>query len=67
MSISLDTLRVGKKYYLINYGERHDFSVMEKLNNNNCKLKDLFTLEYYELKDLLKYGRGKDYELWQIE
>jgi hypothetical protein len=67
MSISLDTLRVGKKYYLINHGERHDFFIMEKLNNHNCKLKDLHTLELYELKDLLKYGRGKDYELYELQ
>ena len=65
MSISLDTIRVGKKYYLINHGERHDFLVLEKLYNNNCKLKDLYTLELYELNDLLKYGRGKDYELYE--
>ncbi len=65
MSISLDTIRVGKRYYLINHGERYDFIVLEKLYNNNCKLKDLFTLELYELNDLLNYGRGKDYELYE--
>ena len=65
MSISLDTIRVGKKYYLINHGERYDFLVLEKLYNNNYKLKDLFTLEIFELGDLLKYGRGKDYELYE--
>ncbi len=63
MSISLDTIRVGKKYYLINHGERHDFFVMEKITNKNFKVKDAHTLELYELDDLLRYGKGKDYEL----
>ncbi len=66
MAISFDTLRVGKRYYLINRGERCDFEVMEKINNTNFKLKDIHTLELYELNDLVKYGRGKDYDLREI-
>jgi hypothetical protein len=66
MSISFDTIRVGKKYYLINHGERHEFSVVEKINNQNFKLKDLYTLEIYELEDLVRYGKGKDYELYEL-
>jgi hypothetical protein len=66
MSISFDTMRVGKKYYLINHGERHDFFVIEKLNNQNFKLKDIYTLEIYELEDLIRFGRGKDYELYEL-
>jgi hypothetical protein len=67
MSISFDTMRVGKKYYLINHGDRHDFFVIEKLNNQNFKLKDIYTLEFYELEDLVRYGKGKDYELYERE
>jgi len=66
MAISFDTLRVGKKYFLINLGERCDFEVMEKLSNQNFKLKDIHTLEMYELADLIKYGRGKDYDLREM-
>ena len=67
MSISFDTIRVGKKYYLINHGERHDFSVIEKIDRQNFKLKDLHTLEIYELEDLVRYGKGKDYELYELD
>ncbi len=66
MSISFDTLRVGKKYYLINHGERHDFVVVEKINNQNYRLKDLVSLELFELEDLIRYGKGKDYELYDL-
>lgn len=66
MAISFDTLRVGKRYYLINLGERYEFEVFEKLNNSNFKLKDIHTLEWYELADLIKYGKGKDYDLREI-
>jgi len=65
MSISLDTVRVGKKYYLINHGERHEFIVMEKITNQNYKVKDLHTLELYELQDLIYLGKGKDYEFYE--
>jgi hypothetical protein len=67
MSISLDTIRVGKRYYLINHGERHEFIVLEKLTNQNFKVKDLYTLEIYELQDLIHLGKGKDYELYGME
>ena len=63
MSISLDTIRVGKKYFLINHGERHDFVVIEKITSKNFKVKDSHSLEVYEINDLLQFGKGKDYEL----
>ncbi len=67
MSISFDTIRVGKKYYLINHGERHEFVVLEKLEAQNYALKDLHTLETYELEDMVRYGKGKDYELYELQ
>jgi len=66
MSISFDTIRVGKKYYLINHGDRHEFKVIEKLQGQDFKLKDLHTLELYTLEELVRYGRGKDYELYEL-
>lgn len=67
MSISLDTIRIGKKYYLVNHGERHEFKVLEKINSSNYRVKDLSTLEIYELDELIHFGKGKDYELYEIE
>lgn len=67
MSISLDTIRVGKKYYLVNHGERHEFSVLEKIDSSNYRVKDLNTLELYELDELIRFGKGKDYELYELE
>jgi hypothetical protein len=61
--ISFDVLRAGKKYRLVNYGETHDFVIEQILSDGDFRVKDLLTLERYKLKDLIKYGKGKDYSL----
>ena len=65
--LSFDVLRTGKKYSLINFGEKHEFLVEHILTNGDFKVKDLLTLERYHLKDLIKYGRGKDFLLEEIQ
>jgi hypothetical protein len=67
MSISFDALRVGKKYYLKNFGERREFQIEERLGNKNFLIKDLRTLEKYEIQDLVKYGMGNDFELYELD
>lgn len=67
MSVSLDVLRTGKKYRLTNHGEKHEFVIENVLGNGDFKVKDLLTLERYMLKDLIRYGKGKDYSLEEIE
>ena len=65
--LAFDVLRVGKKYKLVNYGETHEFEVEAILINRDLKVKDLFTLERYLLKDLIKYGKGNDFEIRELE
>jgi hypothetical protein len=64
--ISLDVLRAGKKYKIINYGERSDFTIEEILGNGDFKIKDLHTLEIGRLSDLYKYGKGNDFEIREL-
>lgn len=64
--ISLDVLRTGKKYRLINYGERFEFTIEDILGNGDFKIKDLHTLEIGQLFDLYKYGKGKDFEIREM-
>ncbi|TPE45808.1 hypothetical protein [Pontibacter mangrovi] len=66
MAISLDNLRRGKKYRLTNYGETHEFQVVEMPQEEVYRVKDLLTLETYLLNDLIKYGKGKDYDLEEL-
>lgn len=66
MAMSFDTIRVGKRYRLVNYGEINEFQVMKVKGVNDFMVKDLTTLEYYLLSDLVKYGKGKDYDLDEI-
>ena len=62
MPISFETLRTGKKYFLTNYGDEFQFEVLE-ITDDYIKVKDILTLEPYLLGDLVKYGKGKDYDL----
>ncbi len=65
--LSFDVLRNGKKYRLVNHGEQHDFVIEYIMVNGDFKVKDLYTMERYLLKDLIKYGKGKDFELRDLE
>lgn len=62
MPISFNTIRTGKKYVLNNYGEEFRFEVLE-ITDEDIKVKDTLTLEAYLLSDLVKYGKGRDYDL----
>jgi hypothetical protein len=66
MAISLDVLRTGKKYRLTNLRETHEFIVETVLADGDFHVKDILTLERYKLKDLMAYGKGKDYQLEEI-
>jgi hypothetical protein len=65
--LSFDVLRTGKKYRLINYGEKHEFEVESVVGNGDFKVKDLLTLERFRLKELISYGKGKDFLLEELE
>ncbi|MEI9918867.1 MAG: hypothetical protein WDO14_08685 [Bacteroidota bacterium] len=64
--LSFDVLRVGHRYYLINYGDRYEFEI-EKILVNDFKVKDIHTLERYLLKEVLKFGKGKDFEIRELD
>ena len=65
--LSFDVLRVGKKYKLINFGEVNEFVVEYILANGDFNVKNIHTLERYLLKDLIKYGKGSDFEIRELE
>lgn len=66
MPLSLDTLRVGRRYRLRNYGEEHVFQVLEVLEEQDFRVKDMHTLDVYLLSDLIRYGRSKDFDLEEV-
>jgi len=66
MPIALDNLRVGRKYLLINQGEIRKLEIITRLRGANFKVKDLDTLEYYTIEELLQWGIGKDYDLDEL-
>ncbi|GIV38009.1 MAG: hypothetical protein KatS3mg032_2388 [Cyclobacteriaceae bacterium] len=65
--LAFDVLRTGKKYRLVNYGEIHDFVVENIRADGDFEVKDIYTLEVYKLKDLIRYGMGKDFEIRELE
>ncbi|TXK36424.1 hypothetical protein FVR03_17885 [Pontibacter qinzhouensis] len=66
MALSFDNLRIGKKYSLKNYGEVFDFQVVAMPEEGEYQVKDLHTLDKYLLSDLVQYGKGKDFDLWEF-
>jgi len=66
MPLALDNLRVGRVYHLVNYGEERRIEVLARLSGKNFRVKDLATLEIYELEELLRWGIGPDYDLDEI-
>ncbi|WP_026970107.1 hypothetical protein [Algoriphagus terrigena] len=63
MPLALDNLRVGRRYRLVNQGEIRSIEVITRLSGDDFKIKDLDTLEYYTIHELLQWGKGKDYDL----
>lgn len=66
MPLALDNLRVGRSYKMVNYGEERQFTVLSRLSGRNFKVKDLATLEIYEIEELLRWGIGPDYDLDEV-
>ena len=65
--LSFDVLRVGRRYSLINFRERYEFIIEEVLANRNFKLKDIHTLEPMHMNDLIRFGKGPDFEIRELE
>lgn len=64
--MAFSSMRVGKKYRLINYGEKSEFTLIEVIGRNDYRLKDLFSMEDYLMSELIQYGKGEDFELREI-
>ena len=64
--LAFDVLRVGKKYRLVNYGERYEFEIL-KILVGDFELKDLHTLERYRMTELIRFGRGSDFEIREVD
>ena len=64
--ISVDTMRVGKRYCLINHGDTTTFLILSSEETNDFAIKDLLSLEIYRFSNLVAYGRGEDFELFEI-
>ena len=65
-TMSYDNMRIGKRYFLRNHGETTSFLVIEPEGTNDFKIKDLISQDMYLFGDLIRFGRGKDFELYEI-
>ncbi len=65
--LSFDVLRVGRRYKLVNFREHYEFIIEEVLANRNFKLKDVHTLELMYMNDLIRFGKGPDFEIRELE
>ncbi|MGY6559909.1 MAG: hypothetical protein ACXIT9_11585 [Nitritalea sp.] len=67
MAIALDNLRVGRCYSFKNYGENRRLKVLARISREDFEVLDLDTTEKYTLEELLRYGKGKDYALFELD
>ena len=65
--LSLDVLRVGKRYRVLNFGDSHEIEIEERTADSDFSVKDLHTLERYKLSDIYRFGKGKDFEIREME
>jgi hypothetical protein len=63
---SFNIIRVGKRYKLINFGETNTFEVLEINTDDDCVVRSLDTLETYNLLELVRYGKGEDFDFEEI-
>jgi hypothetical protein len=52
---------------MVNFGDRYEFVIERILLNDDFKIKDIHTLERYNLKELLQFGKGNDFEIRDLE
>lgn len=65
--LAFSSLRVGKKYRIVNFGDINEFEIEHVLGNGDFAIKDLLTLERHRLRDLYKFGKGKDFEIRELD
>lgn len=51
---------------MVNYSDVYDFEIERALLREDFLVKDLHTLERYKLKDVIKFGRGNDFEIREL-
>ncbi len=64
---SFNTLRVGLRYRLINFGEVFEFEVLEILGDDEALVRSLDTLETFRISELIKFGRGPDFDFVEVK
>jgi hypothetical protein len=64
--VALSSIRAGKKYRLTNYGEVYEFTVKDIISDTDFNLYDLHTLERFKMSDVLQFGKGDDYSIWEL-
>lgn len=64
--LAFSSMRVGKRYRLVNYGEKSEFTLKEVFSRGDYRLKDIHSMEEYYMSELIKYGKGEDFELREL-
>tara|TARA_B100000809_G_scaffold55257_1_gene51056 strand:+ start:7730 stop:7939 length:210 start_codon:yes stop_codon:yes gene_type:complete len=64
--LCIDNLRKGYTYQITNHREQITFEVID-FTENDYLVKNTTTLEVFNLKEIIQYGLGNDYELIDLE
>ncbi|MDH5608669.1 MAG: hypothetical protein OEY56_04260 [Cyclobacteriaceae bacterium] len=64
--LSFSSLRSGEKYRITNYGDQFEVELMHILEPEDFLFKDLHTLERFCMSDIIRFGKGKDFEIREL-
>ena len=66
MPLSLDRLQVGHRYTIRNYDEVVEFEIIRRIAEYDYQVKQLDTLERFPLSELIRFGKGTDFEIQEL-
>jgi len=67
MPLALSSIQTGHSYTIRNYGEEVEFEVIDIRGDGDIKAKHLHTREIFLLSEITRYGKGKDYDLQELD
>ena len=67
MPLAINSLRVGHVYLIRNYDEEKKFLLVKITPDDRYIAKDFETLEIFDLDEITRYGKGKDYDLIEYD
>lgn len=67
MALALSSLQTGHTYIIKNYGEEVEFQVVDIRSDGEVQVRNLHSMDIFLLSEITRYGKGKDYDLRELD